>query len=88
MSDSPLPTWADIVAIGAAIVSGAYSYGVIGQKVKTLETAVKDHADRAIDLDRDFREVTDRLTRLEVGMTNVQSLLTEVRDTVRRTSRT
>jgi len=78
-----MPTWADIVAIGLAVMSGAYTFGVMGQKVRTLE----DKADRAEDLERDFHELTDRLIRLEVGMANVQQLLTEVRDTVRRSSR-
>ena len=42
---------------------------------------------KAEDLERDFHDLTDRLIRLEVGMANVQTLLTEVRDTVRRSSR-
>lgn len=82
MSDGILPTWADIVAIGSALVSGAYSYGVIGQKVKDLEKTITATADRHDELDRDFREVSDRLTRLETQMTNAVSLLTEVRNAV------
>jgi signal recognition particle GTPase len=78
-----VPTWADVIAIGAAVMSGAYTFGVMGQKVRTLE----EKADRAEDLERDFHELTDRLIRLEVGMANVQTLLTEVRDTIRRSSR-
>ena len=66
-----MPTWADIVAIGAAVMSGAYTFGVMGQKVRSLE----EKAMKAEDLERDF------------GMANVQTLLTEVRDTVRRSSR-
>ena len=78
-----MPTWADIVAIGAAVMSGAYTFGVMGQKVRSLE----EKAMKAEDLERDFHDLTDRLIRLEVGMANVQTLLTEVRDTVRRSSR-
>ena len=78
-----MPTWADIIAIGAAVMSGAYTFGVMGQKVRSLE----EKASKAEDLERDFHDLTDRLIRLEVGMANVQQLLTEVRDTVRRSSR-
>ena len=78
-----MPTWADIIAIGAAVISGAYTFGVMGQKVRSLE----EKAMKAEDLERDFHDLTDRLIRLEVGMANVQTLLTEVRDTVRRSSR-
>jgi signal recognition particle GTPase len=78
-----MPTWADIIAIGAAVMSGAYTFGVMGQKVRSLE----EKAMKAEDLERDFHDLTDRLIRLEVGMANVQTLLTEVRDTVRKSSR-
>jgi len=64
-------------------MSGAYTFGVMGQKVRSLE----EKAMKAEDLERDFHDLTDRLIRLEVGMANVQTLLTEVRDTVRRSSR-
>ena len=61
------------------MISGAYTYGVMGQKVRNLEEKAKD----AEELARVFHDLTDRLTRLEVGMTNVEKLLTEVRDTIR-----
>ena len=64
-------------------MSGAYTFGGMGQKVRSLE----EKATKAEDLERDFHDLTDRLIRLEVGMANVQQLLTEVRDTVRRSSR-
>ena len=64
-------------------MSGAYTFGVMGQKVRSLE----EKAMKAEDLERDFHDLTDRLIRLEVGMANVQTLLTEVRDTIRRSSR-
>jgi chromosome segregation ATPase len=79
MGNGSVPTWADIIAIGAAMISGAYTYGVMGQKVRNLEEKAKD----AEELARDFHGLTDRLTRLEVGMTNVEALLREVRDTIR-----
>ena len=63
-------------------MSGAYSFGVIGQKVKGLESLIAEKVERQDELERDFREVTDRLTRLETQMTNAVSLLTEVRNAV------
>jgi hypothetical protein len=74
-----VPTWADIVAILSTVITGAYVFGTLGQRVRTLE----EKADRAEDLERDFHELTSRLTRLEVGLENVQKMLEEVRNALR-----
>jgi hypothetical protein len=80
MGVSFVPTWADIIAIGLTMLSGAYTYGVLGQKV----TALEEKARNAEELAHDFHDLTNRLTGLEVSMTNVETLLREVRDTVAR----
>jgi hypothetical protein len=82
MSESVLPTWADIVAIGSALVSGAYSFGVIGQKVKSLELALTERSKQSDELERDFRDVSSRLSGLEANMTSVLAMLSEVRSAV------
>ena len=80
MGESTVPTWADIIAIGMTMLSGAYTYGVLGQKV----TALEEKAKNAEALAQDFHDLTNRLTGLEVSMTNVENLLREVRDSVSR----
>lgn len=82
MSETVLPTWADIISIGTAALSAAYSWGVIGQKVKGLEERLDERSDRADDLEREFREITNRLSGLEANMTSALSLLAEVRSAV------
>lgn len=70
-----VPTWADIIAIATALGSGAYTFGVMGQRVKALE----DKALKAEDLEHDFHELTNRFTGMEVTLKNLESMMSEIR---------
>lgn len=63
-------------------MSAAYSFGVIGQKVKTLERELDDQKDAHDSLTASATQMNQSVIRLEAGMANIQALLTEVRNAI------
>jgi len=82
MSDGAIPTWADIVALGGAALSAAYSWGVVGQKVKSLEDDLKEQKKAHDALTASATQMSQSVVRLESGMASIEKLLTEVRNAV------
>jgi small-conductance mechanosensitive channel len=83
MTDGPMPSVGDWIAMGTALLTGGATYGTLHQRIKTLETSSEKH-DAAITKQSydqtDFeRDVSERLTRLEANQQNTIQLLTEVR---------
>jgi len=60
----------DIVAIGVAVISSAFSYGALHQRVKTVEKTLDSV---------DIIDITTRLVRLEEGMKTANTILAEIR---------
>jgi biopolymer transport protein ExbB/TolQ len=74
-----MPTWADffavVVAIVSGLVSGAVSFGALNEKIKGLE----EKAFRGEQLEEDFRDIVQRMARLEEGIKHTNEMLTEMR---------
>ena len=82
MTEPVLPTWADIIAIGGAVLSAAYSWGVVGQKVKGLEDDLVEQKKAHDALTISASQMSQSVARLEAGMINIEKLVTEVRNAV------
>ena len=82
MTEPVLPTWADIIAIGGAVLSAAYSWGVVGQKVNGLEADLAEQKKAHDALTASATQMSQSVARLEAGMTNIEKLVTEVRNAV------
>ena len=63
-------------------MSAAYSWGVVGQKVKSLEDDLKEQKKAHDALTASATQMSQSVVRLESGMASIEKLLTEVRNAV------
>jgi hypothetical protein len=82
MADTGLPSLGDTIAMVTALLTGGATYGTLSQRIKSLEKTSDSEIKRNEDRDRDHQELSNRLTRIEVGQQNIQQLLSEVRSAV------
>jgi hypothetical protein len=73
------PSWTDLAAIVLAAISGVYTFGVMEQKIRTLE----DKAKRSDTLERDVHVLSERMRGLEVSMRNVEQMLIDMKNELR-----
>ena len=82
MTEAVVPTLADIIAIGGAVLSAAYSWGVVGQRVNGLEADLAEQKKAHDALTVSTTQLSQSVARLETGMSNIEKLVTEVRNAV------